>query len=634
MKKCINCGNQLNDNQKFCPVCGVKQPDTDRGPKDPGNKGGNKGKNNGDRTIMIIGIVALAVSVVVLASVLVLVHFLKGKKSNSGDDESQVVFTEEEYRDALEAYSEYIETYADEYNSGEFAADIMLDSIGNPVLVTYDYIDDDNETLNILWYDGKDVECIYEFSGSDEFDTVYLCTDGIFYYPDYDTETLDYYQISGGEVKKILTQSEDSEAVIYYEDKQYELDFMDAETYCNENEELLEKFYISIYDEEIVNSALKNYSAFDLMSTGGVENLSNMGSILSPYYSYSNHDHDIFEKGQIENLISELKDNYINTQKEFYIYKENFIDGNIYVDDSQRKAFCGDVLYDNAIVMRDINWFYEMNILDSYFENNPYMDYKDVFIESIRFPADAFGYESWNELICLCNQNDEDADNAAYIYEYMESYVGIIKIQDLIDKYGTDWKSIVEEYSEWVRSDEFADKVSDTGERLENGEDIFADFDEDAEDFDVTEEPTKEAPTTETPTTEASAPEKNSANKELSVYLGTNIFDFVSMFDDMFDAGATDGCTEYHNDYMIVCTDYDDYDICDIWLRSESGYCVYGIYYGMNVADVKNTLIDNGYNGDMYTDDGEDIYATLGDYDIEIGYENNKVNYIWVHESW
>ncbi len=94
MKYCNNCGNQLNDAVKFCPVCGAKQPNvsSDRGSIEvipTAEKPNNKKK----KIILISSIIGAAV-VMILAGVICLMFLFGKKESDSEPTTTEATTTE------------------------------------------------------------------------------------------------------------------------------------------------------------------------------------------------------------------------------------------------------------------------------------------------------------------------------------------------------------------------------------------------------------------------------------------------------------------------------------------------------------------------------------------------------------
>lgn len=81
MKNCINCGNQLDDNIKFCPICGSKQSYTiiDKGDSE-GNLTPMPEKDNNKKIIIISSIIGVAV-LIIAAVIICLMFIMQDKKS-------------------------------------------------------------------------------------------------------------------------------------------------------------------------------------------------------------------------------------------------------------------------------------------------------------------------------------------------------------------------------------------------------------------------------------------------------------------------------------------------------------------------------------------------------------------------
>ncbi len=80
---------------------------------------------------------------------------------------------------------------------------------------------------------------------------------------------------------------------------------------------------------------------------------------------------------------------------------------------------------------------------------------------------------------------------------------------------------------------------------------------------------------------------------ELRAYLGTDIYAFVDMVGGMPDAGAT-SAVEFNNGVIIVSSPVGSPAIDFISINADSPYAIYGVYWGMPLADAAVTLAAAG----------------------------------------
>ncbi len=98
MKYCNNCENQLDDDVRFCPVCGNKQPIHDEinsVEENTSKKEPDKNKNYNKERKILIAVIVGVILIIILVAVIGVIFLRKDKSSNSESTTTEAVTTEE-----------------------------------------------------------------------------------------------------------------------------------------------------------------------------------------------------------------------------------------------------------------------------------------------------------------------------------------------------------------------------------------------------------------------------------------------------------------------------------------------------------------------------------------------------------
>ena len=110
----------------------------------------------------------------------------------------------------------------------------------------------------------------------------------------------------------------------------------------------------------------------------------------------------------------------------------------------------------------------------------------------------------------------------------------------------------------------------------------------------TTQQTTTQVTTSQENTEQPSTIKKININKELSQYMGTDLFTFVNSMGDMYDVHAS-SAIEYTNDKIIVSSQYiDSEQIGFISIDAPCDYTLYGVSYGMSADEAVSILSEYG----------------------------------------
>lgn len=210
MKYCANCGNQLDDNAKFCPMCGSKQPGSIQNIIIDEENTTDDSIPVKDKKTISVGKIALIITgiIVSLVSISALAHYTNKNSANKNDNEdvnNNIVDSDTTTEINNEVTSENATSDKDDTDDEE------NQEIGEMVLVSETtYIGED--------YLGYSAEYVYDLNGNN-IQTYYATSLSKDYY--YYTE--EYITYDGN--KNMLTSKtydEDGELVEYYEYSYYD----------------------------------------------------------------------------------------------------------------------------------------------------------------------------------------------------------------------------------------------------------------------------------------------------------------------------------------------------------------------------------------------------------------------------
>ena len=290
---------------------------------------------------------------------------------------------------------------------------------------------------------------------------------------------------------------------------------------------------------------------------------------------------------------------------------------------------------DSAELIHNVNGCCEVNSGDSLvFYNNGVIEIEDQQFETdndggifLCVNTDIFdliesGYDYDDDL-----EYNEDGESWAFLIYIYKLDDGTYSMQ-FVDNISTPYVYGLSE----TEGKELLDKLRDTGTINAEVNDFNLEDLADVCGFDYDEAVAEIEANTEfwdNTSGEDSSTGSQNINQELTVYLGTDMQDFVNMFDDM-------SMDETFNDYLLIASIEDDPTVIyEIDIRDACEYCLYGVYYGMDVDNVLDTIEENG--GDIenkfYREDNnliELVHVVFG-FDMYITYDsNNKVDSVSV----